>query len=590
MLTCHRSRVSALLLVLFSLVAPYNLAAQQRVRSSTASARPRLILLIAADQFRYDYLERFGDLFVETGLKRLLREGASWTDANYDHVPTYTAPGHATMLTGASPAATGIVANDWPDRDSTKKVSSVSDENAKLLGSELIEEAASPRRLLASTIGDELRMVTSDRAKVIGMSLKDRSAILSAGRHANGAYWFSTQSGIFVSSDYYFKQLPDWVTEFNKQRPSDKFFQGKWERLLPESEYLKRAGPDSPPWEDIGTVAGATTAFPHTITGGASRPGPEFYQELPYSPFGNDLLLSLAQRAIEAERLGQDDDTDVLSVSFSANDHIGHRYGPYSQEVMDISLRFDRSVAALLDFVDARVGLRNTIVVFTADHGVAPTPKQVATLGLASNRTDQGEVLSRIRAAFSTHYNPQKKSPDPTVDYLYQYDDNGKPTDAIINNNVYFNLDALRRDGVNLEEIERVAGEAALTVPGVVRYFTRSDLMRGMALASGAGSSSVDPVARRVQHGFHARRSGNLIFVTAPFTYSSTAIQASHGSPYSYDTHVPLIIFGSSIKSGRYLQPATPADIAPTLAAILKIQAPSSVTGRILSEAISGKE
>ncbi|HEU4478455.1 MAG TPA: alkaline phosphatase family protein, partial [Pyrinomonadaceae bacterium] len=569
---------------------PFNLAAQQRVRANTATARPRLILLIAADQFRYDYLERFGDLFVDNGLKLLLREGASWADANYDHFPTYTAPGDATMLTGGYPAATGIVANEWPDRDTGKKVSSVSDDNAKLLGSDLAEEASGPHRLLASTLGDELRLVTNDRAKVIGMSLKDRSAILPAGRHASGAFWFSTQSGFFVSSNYYFKQLPDWVTEFNKQRPSDKFFRGKWDRLFPESEYLKRAGADSPPWEDVGTTEGVTNAFPHIITGGDVTPGPAFYHELPFSPFGNDLLLSLAQRAIEAERLGQDDDTDLLSVSFSANDYVGHRHGPYSQEVMDITLRFDRTVAALLDFVDARVGLRNTIVVFTADHGVAPTPKHVAALGLAANRTDQGEALRRIRAAFSEHYNPEKKSPDPTGDYLYQYHDGGKPTDAIINNNVYFNLDALRRDGVNLEEIERVAGEAALTVPGVVRYFTRSDLMRGMSLASSAGSSSADPVARRVQHGFHPRRSGNLIFVTAPFTYSSTAIQATHGSPYSYDTHVPLIIFGSGIRSGRYLQPATPADIAPTLAAILKIQAPSSATGRILSEAISGKE
>jgi arylsulfatase A-like enzyme len=255
---------------------------------------------------------------------------------------------------------------------------------------------------------------------------------------------------------------------------------------------------------------------------------------------------------------------------------------------MDITLRFDRQVAELLDFVDSRIGLDNTIVVFTSDHGVAISPKLGASIGLTS-RVDNAEVLRKIRGAISNRYNPLAKSPDPTADYLYQYDDGGNLSAAILNNNVYFNLKALQRDNVNVEEIERVAGEAALTVPGVVRYFTRTDLIKGAGLTSNAGKS-VDPVASRVQHGFFPRRSGNVIFINQPFTYSSTAIQATHGSPYSYDTHVPLIIRGSGIRSGRYLQPATPADIAPTLAAILKIQAPSSVTGRILSEAISGKE
>jgi predicted AlkP superfamily pyrophosphatase or phosphodiesterase len=545
--------------------------------------------VIAADQFRYDYLERFDSLFGKRGLKRLLREGASWVDANYDHVPTYTAPGHATMLTGAYPAASGIVGNDWPDRETGKKVSSVTDESASILGSDPKEEGVSPRRLLASTLGDELRLATNGRSKVIGISLKDRAAILMAGRHANSAYWFSSQSGSMVSSNYYFKQLPEWVANFNRQRPADKYFKARWERLLPEAEYLKYAGPDSPPWEKI-SKAGETNAFPHVITGGAASSGPAFYSEVGFSPFGNDIELSFAKQAIEHEDLGKDEDTDILSISFDSNDYIGHRYGPYSQEVMDITLRFDLQVAELLDFVDAHVGLSNTIVVFTADHGVAPGPAHALAKGLTSHSVNNSDVLKKIRSAFSARYNSQMKSPDPTADYLYRYDDSGKTSDAILNNNVYFNLEALKRDGVNVEEIERVAGEAALTVPGVLRYFTRTDLIRGSGFASGVNNSSVDPIARRVQHGFHPRRSGNLIFVIEPFTYSSTAIDATHGSPYSYDTHVPLVIRGGGILSGRYSQPATPADIAPTLAALLRIQPPSSVTGRVLTEALPRKD
>lgn len=583
-----RLRALVLTIIIVSLFAPHYLCAQQRASAAKAPVRPRLVLLIAADQFRYDYLERFGDLFVERGLKRLLREGASWVDANYDHTPTYTAPGHATMLTGAYPAATGIVGNDWPDRETGKYVSSVSDDNFSILGGDATEKGVSPRRLLASTLGDELRLATNDRAKVITVSLKDRAAILMGGRHANGAYWFSPESGSMVSSDYYFKQLPQWVTNFNKQRPADKFFKAKWERLLPEAEYLKHAGPDAPPWEDIGKVTGDTNTFPHTITGGAAVSGPAFYSEACFSPFGNEIELSFAKLAIEQEKLGQDDDPDILGISFDSNDYIGHRYGPYSQEVMDITLRFDRQVAELLDFIDARIGLANTAVVFTADHGVAPTPAHGIALGLTSGSLNSPDILKSIRAAISARYNPQGKSPDPTADYVYKSDNHGKLVDAFINNNIYFNVEALKRDNVNLEEIERVAGEAALNVPGIVRYFTRTDLLRGLAAAS-ANESSVDPVLRRVQHGFFPRRSGNVILVVEPFKYPTGAVSATHGSPHSYDTHVPLVIRGAGVAAGRYSQAATPCDIAPTLAILLRIQAPSSVTGRILSEALSPK-
>src|SRR5947207_5302644 len=369
----RQSRAVSLALILaFCLLNSSIAAGQQQPASAPAgqrAKRPRLVLLIAVDQFRYDYLERFGDLFVANGLRRLVRDGASWVDTNYDHMPTFTSPGHSTIMTGAYPAETGIIDNEWPDRLTGKKVTSVSDNSVKLLGGNPNDAAASPRRLRTSTFGDELRLATNDRSKVIGMSVKDRSAILPAGCHANAAYWFS--GGSMVSSTYYFQQLPVWVTTFNAARPADKYFGAKWERLLTESEYLKRAGTDSPPWENIGGAAGDTNAFPHIITGGAGVPGREFYVALDYSPFTNDLLVSFAQQALVNEQLGQDDDTDILSVSFSANDYVGHRYGPYSQEVMDITLRVDRQIATLLDYVQTRVGLSNTIVVFTADHGVA---------------------------------------------------------------------------------------------------------------------------------------------------------------------------------------------------------------------------
>lgn len=550
--------------------------AQRREQAATQRTRPRLVLLIVVDQFRYDYLERFEDLFVPNGFRRLMRDGASWVNANYDHMPTYTAPGHATLMTGAWPAETGIVGNDWPDRDAGRFVTSVSDMTAVLLGGEEGDAASSPRRLMASTLGDELRLQTNDRSKVIGISSKDRSAILPAGRHANAAYWFNQRTGRMVSSNYYFNQLPAWVRAYNDTRPADKLFGARWERLLPESEYLKRAGLDSPPWENIGEVKGDTNAFPHTVTGGATAPDPNFYLALDYTPFSNDLLLAFVEQAITNERLGEDADTDFLSVSFSANDYVGHRFGPYSQEAMDITLRVDRSIAALLDFVNSKVGLQNTTVVFTADHGVAPVPEHANALGLPGGRIKGDDVLRAMRLGISARYNPKNTQPDPTADYVQKFADR----DAFYNGNLYFSAAALKRDAVNQTEIERTACEAALTVPGINRCFTRTQLQSGSI-------SPADPVARRVLHGFYPRRSGDIVVVYEAFKYLGDFIPATHGSPYSYDTHVPLIIMGQNFAPGRYAQEATPADIAPTLAATFGVQAPSNSVGRVLIEAMT---
>ena len=575
-MTARRYRRRLIAFVLFlALVSSLSTPASRAQR--VTAKRPRLVLLIVVDQFRYDYLERFGDLFGANGFKRLQRDGASWTQSNYDHMPTYTAPGHATMMTGAYPAETGIIANEWLDRSSGKRITSVFDDSVKILGGDPNEPGASPKRLLSSTVGDELRLFTNDRSKVIGISVKDRSAILPAGRHANAAYWFNWLSGNMVSSTYYFNQLPAWVATFNATRPADKYFGAKWDRLLPEGEYVKRAGPDSTPWERVDASSGDTNTFPHTITGGAKGPGRAFYAALDYSPFANDLLVSFAQQAIVNEQLGQDDDPDLLSVSFSANDYVGHRYGPYSQEAMDMTLRVDQQIATLLDFVAARVGLANTLIAFTADHGVAPIPEHAAALGLGGARINANDVLAAIHAAISARYNPQHKTPDPTADYLLK--DSGTTRDFFLNGNIYFNYDALKRDSVSLDEVSQVVAAAALTVPGVARSLTRGQLLRG-------ATSITDPIERRILHGFHPARSGDVVIVAEPYKYLGDTITATHGSPYSYDTHVPTIIMGAGIIPGRYLEPASPADIAPTLSALLRITAPSSATGRVLLEAI----
>jgi predicted AlkP superfamily pyrophosphatase or phosphodiesterase len=549
------------------------------VVESKPNKRPRLVVLIVVDQFRYDYLTRFGDLFTSRGIGRLMRDGANWTEANYDHIPTYTAPGHATFMTGAWPSETGIVGNDWFDPDAGKKVTSVTDDATLMLGGRPDQKGKSPRRLLCSTVGDELRLTDNDRSKVIGISAKDRSAILPAGRHANAAYWFNTDNGNMVSSNYYFSEVPRWVANFNSSRMVDKWFGARWDRLLPsEDEYLKRAGKDDVPWENLDKSSKDTNAFPHVITGGASAPSRAFYRALDYTPFSNDLLVAFAKEAITNERLGADDDTDLLSVSFSANDYIGHRFGPYSQEAMDISLRVDRQIGSLLDFIDARVGLANTIVVFSADHGVSPVPEQAALMNLPARRPSKDELLKLVQDGLRARYARKDR---PADDYLRTFGSEA----GLINNNFYLNRTALARDGIDLDECENVVGEAAMRMPGVSRYFTRAQLEKSPPPMS-------DAVARRVHHGFNPKRSGDVIIVLEPYNIlftlpddpTDSRLTTTHGSGYSYDTHVPLIIMGKGFAAGNYAQAASPADIAASLANALNIQSPSCSVGRILTE------
>jgi predicted AlkP superfamily pyrophosphatase or phosphodiesterase len=551
---------------------------------ASAKARPRLVLLIVVDQFRYDYLTRFGDLFSSHGIGRLMRAGASWTETNFDHVPTFTAPGHAVFMTGAWPSQTGIIANEWYERDTGRKVKSVTDDSTQMLAGKPGEKGYGPRRLLCSTVGDELRVADNDRSKVIGISAKNRSAILPAGRRANAAYWFGTDNGNMVSSTYYFNQEPDWVTRFNNRHMADGWFGAHWDRLLPEGEYLRRAGKDDVPWENLDKSSNDTNYFPHVVTGGATTPSKFFYKALDYTPFSNDLLVAFAEEAITNERLGNGEDTDVLSVSFSANDYAGHRFGPYSQEAMDMSLRVDRQIGSLLDFIDAHVGLRNTTVVFTADHGASPVPEQAALMNLPGRRYQKAELLKLIEDGLKARY---ARLDRPATDYIQTFTNREETESGLLNSNFYLNRTALKRDGIDLDECERVVGELAMRMPGVARYFTRAQLENNSI-------SSSDPIARRVLHGFYPPRSGDVVVVFEPYNIlfdppddpTDPRSTATHGSPYSYDTHVPLIIMGPDFASGSYGQAATPADIAPTLAGLLGVQAPSCSVGRVLSEAM----
>ena len=334
--------------------------------AGAAPKKPKLLLAIVVDQFRYDYLTRFRSEY-KGGLARLLNKGAVFTNARYIHVPAITAVGHSTFLSGATPSISGIVANDWYDRDEGVHVTSVSDAKTQLLGGK-VAAGSSPKRLLVSTIGDELKMAGGGKPRVYGVSLKDRAAILPAGHMADGAFWFDTQSGNFVTSSFYYKELPGWVKEFNSPRPADKYRGKTWlGHKMPEDNV-------------------------------------KLFTELEATPFGNELIEAFAERALDAGQLGKREFTDVLTVSFSSNDYVGHRYGPDSREVHEIALDTDRLLEKLFQAVERQVGADNYLVVFTADHGVAPVPEVNAARKMPGGRIDPAAIKAAVQNALVKKY------------------------------------------------------------------------------------------------------------------------------------------------------------------------------------------
>jgi hypothetical protein len=495
------------------------------------------VLLIAVDQFRADYLSRF-EADYKDGFKRLLSDGAVFTNAKLEHYPTVTAVGHATMLTGAIPADSGIIGNDWFDRQSGASVTSVQDSTVEVLGGGVPASAASPRRLLVTSVGDELKMARSRPGaaspKVVGISLKDRAAILPAGRGADAAYWLDTTTGAFISSTYYFPAIPGWMTAFNRRKLADAYAGKTW------------------------ALAEGKPTEPHVMP---DKIGAPLYTAVFGSPFGNDLLLALAKETLAQEQLGQRGVTDLFTVSFSSNDSVGHKYGPDSPEVRDIAIKTDATIGLLLAEVDKLVGLAHTLVMFTSDHGVAPMPEKNAERRMPGGRTDGPALFDPIEKALQSRFGA------------------GKWLLATAGTSPYLNYALIAEKKLDPVEVRRVAADAARTATNahVARVFTRDQLLRA--------EITDDVVGRRVLRGFNAARSGDLEILLEPF-WIRAATGTTHGTPYNYDAAIPLILMGAGIRPGRYVDAVALNDAAPTISTILNIPLPSASAGRVLSEAL----
>ena len=502
-----------------------------------AAERPKLVVAIAIDQFRYDYLTRFRADY-HGGLDRLLTQGADFTNAHYLQAPTITAIGHSIFLTGAMPAVSGIVGNSWYNRFTKKQVTSVCDWDYQVVGGPqpaqgskcTDEDPASPRRLLVSTVGDELRDV-NDNARVIGVSLKARAAILPSGHRANAAFWFDLTSGNFITSSYYTPKLPSWAAGFNTSKPAE--------------DYLHKEWPGFPSWKFTSSTR-------------------QRFQKIPASPWGNELIERFAEAAVTGEQLGQRGETDLLTVSFSSNDYVGHAVGPDAPEVRDMAIRVDVLIGKLLHLIDEKVGLQNTIVVLTADHGVSPTP-------LVNQKRNMPGTYVSVHAG------------DLVESSLDQHFGAADWVESAGEGSVYLNwktLDDFRtKDGrpVTSEDVYRVAKRALLASPELhaVRVYDRDQLANGIA---------GDFIARAFVNGFFPRDGADLLVAYEPYAVPGSGHGTTHFSPYDYDKHVPVLFMGPGIRAGRYHGNVSPIDIAPTLATMLSIETPSGSSGRVLTE------
>jgi predicted AlkP superfamily pyrophosphatase or phosphodiesterase len=509
------------------------------------SGRTRLILVLSIDQMRADYLTRFDDLF-QGGFRTLIDDGAVFTNAMYRHASTETGPGHSVILSGRHPSSSGIVGNSWFDPLLGRSVNVIEDPFVDLVGAQ--GRGASPVNFVGYTLGDALKQ-SSPNSKIVGVSMKDRSAILMAGRLADGAFWYDSRSGHFISSTWYGTDLPEWLGAWNQLDVAATYAGTSWTRLVDdEALYERYAGPDDVEGEGNGPDA----LFPHTVAGTAG---------LSQTPFADEITADVALEALKGYDLGEDADTDILAIGFSGTDYVGHRYGPDSQEVMDQLLRLDRTLGDFLGEVDRLVGLDRTLIVLTADHGVLPLVEVLQARGVDARRVNPASLQTRVLSALGERYE------DPRS-LIASFGADG----------LTFNHQALRARGVSPNEVESVSADALRGMEEVAAVYTRADL---------AGTrDSEDPYLWLYRNAFFPARSPDLTIRLQPFFYPSgpNTGGTGHGTAYDYDRHVPIVFLGTGIPSRAFDAEAGPEDIAPTLAAMLGLGYPIEPDARILSE------
>jgi len=561
---------------LCSLVSAVPDAAAADEPRAAPTPKVRLVLQITVDQLRGDMLDRYAPRFGDGGFRRLLERGTVYTDAHYEHANTETIVGHATLATGATPSVHGMVGNLWYDGAAGRVVYNIEDDRYRLVGtsgesepeasgpeSVARSEGRSPAALLTSTLADELAEASAGRSRIFSVAVKDRAAVPMAG-HAGKALWYSKRSGRFVSSTYYFPDAPAWLTRLNAARPANRYADTHWTLLAPKPSYLFR-NQDDRPFESMMGLFGRT--FPHAL---GNPDDAEFFSRLASSPAGDELIAELATTVLETQQLGQRKVVDYLAVGFSATDYVGHTFGPSSLEAEDNLLRLDRTVAKLLASVDKAVGLDSTLVVLSSDHGVAEAPEARRARGMNAERLlfdalESRALRDRIAERFDTG------GADLVIGYIHPY--------------LYLDRERMEKAGLAPADVQRFVAAQLSSIAGVERAVAAVDIV------ANARASQLDG---RLAANHHPVRSGDVYVVARPYwlPYAGTAMRpmtATHGSPWSYDTHVPIIFMGPSIAAVRTSSRVSPSDIAPTISEYLGISAPAGATGAVLAEVAASR-
>ena len=515
------------------------------------SQRPKLVVLFVIDGLPQRQMTAYRDQLAPDGFARFLDKGAWFSDAHYGHAYTVTAAGHATLLTGAYPHRTGIIGNEWRDAQTGVHTYCTGDASAEYIGHNTQSlDGTSPRNLRAESMGDVLRREDA-RAKVIGVSGKDRGAILPAGREGT-AYMFMASSGYFASSTYYMKAHPAWVDAFNAASPADRYFKTEWKPLLPEAAYARSLRDDQPWYGPAGGRLPLMMGVPAD-----SEPGPAYYQALMRSPFGDQLTLDFARAAIAGEQLGRDSIPDILAISLSGHDYVNHRWSAESRMSHDHMLQLDRMLQSFFQHLDATVGRGNYVAILTSDHGFMPAPDHLQAQGQAAGKLSAGATLVRISKELEQRYGAPRLVPFLSAGALL------------------LDRKVIADRKLNMDEVANAAREALMADPAVAAAYTRAELE--------AGTRAGAPFFEQMRRSWHKDISGDVQYVLKPNWMMSSSSTATHGSPHAYDTHVPIMFYGPRwVKPGRIDRRVEVADIAPTVAMLLALPPPSSSEGKVL--------
>ncbi|MFT4031874.1 MAG: alkaline phosphatase family protein [Siphonobacter sp.] len=545
----NRCKLSILLLI-----SPLLLSAQTK-KKTTLPDRPKLVVGIVVDQMRYDFLFRYASKYSKGGFKRLLGEGYNCAYTHYNYMPTITAPGHTSIYTGSIPAIHGIVGNEWFDRGLGREVYCTEDSTVVASGGTGSPAGKmSPKNVLATTITDQLRIATNFKSRVIGVSQKDRGAIIPAGHTAEAAYWFDSRDGSWISSTFYMNDVPNWVKAFNAKKLPNKYLEKPWTTLLPIEQYTESTADDMPYESPI--PGEKKPVFPHEVAGTFQG----FYENFRKTPFGNSITKDFAIEVLKNEKLGKGEATDFLAVSFSSTDYVGHSFGPNSIETEDTYLRLDRDIEELLSFLDTWVGKENVLVFLSADHGVSDVWEFSQEHHIEAGSLQQ--VTKTVRQALNDAYGE--------ADWIQYFG----------NYQLYLNPEVLKAKKLTFSQVYPLVKETLMTkIKGIANVLDLHDF---------ASLQINDNQAYFVKNGYNLKRGGDFMIVTQPGWIDGYARNGTgHGTPSNYDTHIPCLFYGWKVPHGRTGANTYVADIAATLSYMLDILEPSGCIGKPVEDLVS---